>query len=159
MTAGGLDPYRARRDFSQTREPSGGDQSPGEGGGGAGGDDGAPAAGQAAFVVQKHAARGLHYDLRLEVDGVMPSWAVPKGPSYDPAVKRLAVHVEDHPLDYQEFEGTIPAGQYGGGSVIVWDKGSYRNVTERGGREVSMREAIESGHVSVWFEGAKLRGG
>src|SRR5260370_22340518 len=111
------------------------------------------------FVVQKHAARRLHYDFRLEVDGVLPSWAVPKGPSYDPTVKRLAVHVEDHPLDYRTFEGGIPRGEYGGGPVIVWDLGTYRNLTERRSRPVPMREAIEAGHVSVWLDGQKLHGG
>jgi len=111
------------------------------------------------FVVQKHAARRLHYDLRFEVEGVMPSWAVPKGPSYDPKVKRLAVHVEDHPLDYRTFEGTIPGGEYGAGAVIVWDAGTYRNITEHAGKPVGMRDAIDKGHVSVWLDGSKLHGG
>jgi DNA ligase D-like protein (predicted 3'-phosphoesterase) len=84
---------------------------------------------------------------------------VPKGPSYNPKIRRLAVHVEDHPLDYQTFEGTIPARQYGGGAVIVWDRGTYTNLTERDGRPVPMRAAIEQGHFSVWLEGLKLRGG
>jgi bifunctional non-homologous end joining protein LigD len=136
--------YRSMRDFSVTAEPAGGKQ-PGRDG--------------PTFVVQKHAARRLHYDVRFELDGVMPSWAVPKGPSYDPAVKRLAVHVEDHPLDYQSFEGTIPAGQYGGGSVIVWDRGTYQNITEKDGRPVALADAIRTGHFSVWINGAKLRGG
>ena len=82
-----------------------------------------------------------------------------KGPSYDPAVKRLAVHVEDHPLDYRQFEGIIPGGNYGAGSVIVWDEGTYRNITVRGGAPVPVREAVEAGHVSVWLEGSKLIGG
>ncbi len=125
-----LRPYLDRRHFDRTPEPQGGT---GEGAG-------------PAFVVQKHAARRLHYDVRLEVDGVMPSWAVPKGPSYDPKVKRLAMHVEDHPLDYRQFEGTIPGGEYGAGAVIVWDRGTYRNITEHTGR-------------SVWLEGTKLCGG
>lgn len=143
-TAGdALATYRAKRDFTKTAEPQ----------------TGTPSATGPAFVVQKHAARRLHYDFRLEVDGVMPSWAVPKGPSYDPKAKRLAMHVEDHPLDYQDFEGTIPKGEYGGGSVIVWDAGTYRNITERHGRTVPMREAIDNGHVSVWLEGTKLHGG
>ena len=139
-----LAPYRAKRDFTRTAEPSG---------------DAAPAGPERSFVVQKHAARRLHYDVRIEVEGVMPSWAVPKGPSYDPRVKRLAVHVEDHPLDYQTFEGTIPSGEYGGGKVIVWDRGTYRNITEHNGRPVPVREAIDRGHLSLWFEGTKLRGG
>jgi len=111
------------------------------------------------FVVQEHAARRLHYDVRFEVDGVMASWAVPRGPSYDPRAKRLAVHVEDHPLDYRHFEGTIPSGNYGAGAVIVWDSGIYRNLTEHQGRPLPVRQAIEQGHLSVWLEGSKLRGG
>ncbi|GAC1517398.1 MAG: hypothetical protein NVS1B12_02550 [Acidimicrobiales bacterium] len=143
MTDHGLTEYRRKRDFGRTGEPEGG----------------TPDGSEPTFVIQKHAATRLHYDVRLEVDGVMPSWAVPKGPSYDPKVKRLAVHVEDHPLDYQTFEGTIPAGEYGGGAVIVWDRGTFRNLTERRGRPVPMRDAIDAGHVSVWLEGTKLRGG
>jgi bifunctional non-homologous end joining protein LigD len=135
--------YKAKRRFDATPEP------PGE----------VAAAGGSSFVVQKHRARRLHYDFRLEVDGVMPSWAVPKGPSYDPKAKRLAVHVEDHPLDYRTFEGNIPGGEYGAGSVIVWDEGTYRNITEHDGKAVGMRDAIDKGHVSVWLDGSKLHGG
>jgi bifunctional non-homologous end joining protein LigD len=138
-----LHTYNQKRRFDATPEPPG-----------AVGD-----AGGNAFVVQKHRARRLHYDFRLEVDGVMPSWAVPKGPSYDPKAKRLAVHVEDHPLDYRTFEGNIPGGEYGAGSVIVWDAGTYRNITEHNGEPVSMRDAIDKGHVSVWLDGTKLHGG
>ena len=111
------------------------------------------------FVVQKHAARSLHYDFRLEVEGVLASWAVPKGPSTDPADKRLAMRVEDHGLDYADFEGAIPEGTYGAGAVIVWDTGPYRNLTEREGRKVPMAEALDAGHVVVWLDGHKLRGG
>jgi DNA ligase D-like protein (predicted 3'-phosphoesterase) len=111
------------------------------------------------FVVQKHAARSLHYDFRLEVDGTLASWAVPKGPSLDPADKRLAMRVEDHGLDYADFEGVIPKGTYGAGAVIVWDTGPYRNLTEREGREVPMGEALREGHAVVGLEGDKLRGG
>ena len=107
------------------------------------------------FVVQKHAASTLHYDFRLEVDGTLRSWAVPKGPSTDPSEKPLAVEVEDHPLDYADFEGVIGEGIYGAGAVIVWDAGTYRNLDE----ERSMAEALESGHAKVWLEGEKLRGG
>ena len=84
---------------------------------------------------------------------------MPKGPSYDPAVKRLAVHVEDHPLDYATFEGTIPSREYGAGTVIVWDEGTYRNMTEKNGKPVGVAVAVAAGHLSVWLEGTKLRGG
>src|SRR5437763_15600910 len=107
------------------------------------------------FVIQKHAASSLHYDWRLEVDGVLRSWAVPNGPSTDPRDKRLAVEVEDHSLGYADFEGVIGHGSYGAGAVIVWDEGSYRNLDE----SQSMPEALAAGHVKVWLEGEKLRGG
>ncbi|HEV7461027.1 MAG TPA: DNA polymerase ligase N-terminal domain-containing protein [Solirubrobacteraceae bacterium] len=111
------------------------------------------------FVVHRHRGRGEHYDFRLEVDGVLKSWAVPKGPSTDPREKRLAIRVEDHPLDYAEFEGVIPEGQYGAGPVIVWDTGPYRNRTKRDGREVPIEQAVEAGQVVVDLRGRKLRGG
>jgi DNA ligase D-like protein (predicted 3'-phosphoesterase) len=111
------------------------------------------------FVVQKHAATSLHYDFRLEVGDVLRSWAVPKGPSTDPREKRLAMAVEDHPLDYGDFEGVIPEGEYGAGAVIVWDTGAYRNVTERDGDEVPLDRALRDGHAVVELEGEKLRGG
>lgn len=107
------------------------------------------------FVIQKHRASSLHYDFRLEVDGTLRSWAVPKGPSTDPREKRLAVEVEDHPLDYGDFEGVIGKGSYGAGAVIVWDAGTYTNLDE----EHSMAETIAIGHVKVWLEGEKLQGG
>jgi len=136
--------YEAKRDFARTPEPR-------------------PRAGRAGerprFVVHKHAARRLHYDLRLEAGGVLTSWAVPRGPSTDPKEKRLAVRTEDHPLDYVDFEGAIPEGEYGAGAVIVWDAGTYRNLTERDGAEVPVERAVEEGHVAVWLEGRKLRGG
>lgn len=110
------------------------------------------------FVVHKHAARTLHYDLRLEVDGVLKSWAVPKGPSTDPREKRLAVAVEDHALDYADFEGTIGESSYGAGAVIVWDTGPYRNRTERDGAEVPIARALAGGHAVVELEGRKLHG-
>ena len=110
--------------------------------------------GEPRFVIQKHDATTLHYDFRLEVDGTLRSWAVPKGPSTDPRERRLAVEVEDHPLEYGDFEGVIGAG-YGSGAVIVWDAGTYRNLDE----ERSMAEALDAGHARVWLEGEKLRGG
>jgi DNA ligase D-like protein (predicted 3'-phosphoesterase) len=117
------------------------------------------ASGEQIFVVQKHDARRLHYDFRLEVDGVLKSWAVPKGPSTDPKEKRLAIMTEDHPLSYSKFEGMIPEGQYGAGTVIVWDIGPYRNMTEKDGRAISMAKALEKGHAAFWLEGRKLKGG
>jgi len=105
------------------------------------------------FVVQKHDARRLHYDFRLEVDGVLRSWAVPRGPSTDPADKRLAVPVDDHALDYADFEGVIEQGSYGAGAVIVWDTGEYENAGRR-----PMPEALAAGHAVFRLEGKKLRG-
>jgi DNA ligase D-like protein (predicted 3'-phosphoesterase) len=111
-------------------------------------------------VIQKHDATNLHYDFRLEVDGVLKSWAVPKGPSTDPRVKRLAIPTEDHPLEYADFEGAIPEDEYGGGTVLVWDKGPYRNLKkDDDGNEVPMAESVDKGHLTVWLEGKKLTGG
>lgn len=141
---GALDRYHAKRDFARTSEPRGRRRH----------SSAAPR-----FVVQKHGARRLHYDVRLEAGGVLKSWAVPKGPSLDPGDKRLAVRTEDHPLDYADFEGVIPGGEYGAGPVIVWDTGTYRNLTERRGRPVAVGNAVEDGHVAVWLDGEKLRGG
>ena len=138
-----LKTYREKRDFSLTSEPSGEGISTGE----------------RIFVVQEHSSRNLHYDLRLEVDGVLKSWAVPKGPSLDPRDKRLAIQTEDHPLEYALFEGTIPQGQYGAGTVVVWDTGPYRNMTQKDGQEISMGEALHSGHAAFWLEGKRLKGG
>ena len=138
-----LDTYLSKRDFAVTTEPTGG----------------ASAGPGPRFVVQQHAATRMHYDVRLEVDGVLASWAVPKGPSYDPTEKRLAVRTEDHPMDYAGFEGTIPKGEYGGGSVIVWDAGIFHNLTSgRGGNVRPMADGLERGHVKVWLEGEKLQG-
>lgn len=128
--------YRAMRDFARTAEPRGAD------------DD---AAGGDRYVIQKHAARRLHYDLRLELDGVLLSWAVPKGPSLDPRRRRLAMRTEDHPLAYAGFEGVIPAGQYGGGAVVVWDRGRWTPRDEP-------REALARGRLSFELHGEKLRG-
>lgn len=136
--------YRQKRDFSRTPEPSESKKRSRE---------------QPQFVIQKHDASNLHYDFRLEVGDVLKSWAVPKGPSTDPREKRLALPTEDHPLDYADFEGVIPEGEYGAGTVMVWDAGPYRNITGKEGESVSMEDALESGHVKIWLEGEKLQGG
>jgi bifunctional non-homologous end joining protein LigD len=135
-----LAPYRARRDFTKTAEPSG--ETP------------VRAADRPRFVIQKHDARRLHYDLRLELGGVFKSWAVTRGPSVDPADKRLAVEVEDHPLEYGDFEGTIPRGEYGGGTVMIWDRGYWE---PRGDR--SAEQQLRDGQLKFHLEGEKLRGG
>jgi len=106
------------------------------------------------FVIQQHHATSMHYDLRLEVAGTFRSWAVPKGPSMDPRDKRLAMAVDDHALSWGDFEGVIPACEYGAGPVIVWDRGSYENL-----REEPMEDALDAGHASIRLEGEKLRGG
>jgi DNA ligase D-like protein (predicted 3'-phosphoesterase) len=141
-----LKTYRQKRDFAHTPEPKAVKAK-------------ASSKGHV-FVVQKHDASRLHYDFRIEVDGVLKSWAVPKGPSMNPADKRLAVPTEDHPLDYAGFEGTIPDEQYGGGTVMVWDSGSYRNLKKQeDGAEIPMAETVEHGRIEVWLEGKKLKGG
>jgi DNA ligase D-like protein (predicted 3'-phosphoesterase) len=138
-----LTAYRRKRDFGKTPEPAGGRPRD---------------AGETIFVVQKHAASRLHYDFRLEVDGVLKSWAVPKGPSTDPRAKRLAMRVEDHPLEYADFEGVIPQGEYGGGTVLVWDIGRYQNITQQTDEITPAAEAIERGHLRVRLAGTKLKG-
>jgi len=147
----GLKDYESKRDFRTTAEPTGDEI------------DFDWAERRPIFVIQQHDASTMHYDFRLEVDDVLKSWAVPKGPSTDSREKRLAMPTEDHPLAYADFEGTIPEGEYGGGAVIVWDRGSYRNLKEdeaQEGEEVpSVAEQIEDGHVTVWLKGQKLRGG
>lgn len=111
------------------------------------------------YVIQKHDARRLHYDVRLEVGGVLKSWAVPLGPSLDPAEKRLAVPTDDHAMEYAGYEGRIQPSRYGSGAVIVWDLGTYRNLTrDKAGMEIPMAAALERGHAKVWLTGAKLDG-
>ncbi len=110
------------------------------------------------FVIQKHDASNLHYDFRLEVEGVLKSWAVPKGPSTDPRDKRLAMPTDDHPLDYADFEGVIPEGEYGAGTVLIWDRGPYRLIEEDDDTP-SMAEQLKRGHAKFWLEGKKLAGG
>lgn len=114
---------------------------------------------QPVFVVQRHVASSLHFDFRLEIDGVLMSWAVPKGPSTNPDEKRLAVRTEDHPLDYAGFEGRIGEDEYGGGTVIVWDTGPYANATRKHGTVIDAPAAIEHGHIMVVLAGHKIGGG
>jgi bifunctional non-homologous end joining protein LigD len=140
--------YRRKRDFSRTREPSGErTASP-------------TRPGSLRFVIQKHAASHLHFDLRLELDGVMKSWAVPKGPSLDPSVKRLAMQVEDHPIDYNTFEGTIPQGEYGGGTVMLWDRGTYTADAASSAEDDQdvVREGLRRGDLKITFHGERLHG-
>jgi len=144
-----LSEYERKRDFSKTREPR----------------ENAKAKKRTArrrhprFSIQKHSATSLHYDLRLEVDGVLASWAVPKGPSLNPADKRLAMRTEDHPLEYLEWEGVIPKGEYGAGPMIVWDRGVFQNISEtRGGEPMELPEAIDKGDVKIFMLGEKIRG-
>ena len=134
---GDLGPYRKKRDFKRTPEPAPSEISEARAG--------------FSFVVQKHAARRLHYDFRLELNGVLKSWAVTKGPSFDPADKRLAVHVEDHPLEYGSFEGVIPKGQYGGGTVMVWDRGHWEP-------EGDPEKGYAKGKLSFHLSGERLKG-
>lgn len=111
------------------------------------------------FVIQKHDAQSLHYDLRFAVEGTLKSWVVPKGPSTDPREKRLAVPTDDHPLEYADFEGVISEGEYGAGAVIVWDRGPYRNLMAEKDDPLTMAAAIDAGHVEVWLDGQKVYGG
>src|SRR5215207_6499033 len=136
-----LSPYRAKRDFTRTAEPSGtNDQQKQRG----------KKASALRFVVQKHAATRLHFDLRLEKDGVLKSWAVTRGPSLDPADKRLAVRTEDHPLDYGDFEGTIPKGEYGGGTVMLWDEGTWEPLEGE--------DKLDEGKLKFTLHGDRLKG-
>jgi DNA ligase D-like protein (predicted 3'-phosphoesterase) len=145
-----LSEYERKRNFSKTREPSG--KAKGKGKRGA-------RRRHPRFSIQKHSATSLHYDLRLEVDGVLASWAVPKGPSLNPADKRLAMRTEDHPLEYLEWEGVIPKGEYGAGPMIVWDRGVFQNISEtRGGEPMELSEAIEKGDVKIFMLGEKVKG-
>ncbi len=147
-----LEKYKEKRDFDRTPEPGPGAEKDGRG--------------PLIFVIQKHAATRLHYDHRFEVDGVLKSWPVPKGPSLNPRDKRLAVMVEDHPFDYASFEGVIPKGEYGAGQVIVWDAGTYSpdeggklSFHDREEAEARMRKGIEDGKISVFLRGYKLKAG
>src|SRR6266404_842314 len=134
-----LEDYRLKRKFTETPEPAGRPRRNSK---------------RRIFVVQKHAASRLHYDVRLAINGVLVSWAVPKGPSMNPAEKRLAIRTEDHPLEYAEFEGVIPQGQYGAGTVMVWDTGSYEPLDGN-----PPDEQLARGKIDVVLKGTKLHGG
>lgn len=139
--------YNEKRDFSKTREPK--DEPIKK-----------KKKGKSIFVIQKHDATNLHYDFRLEIDGTLKSWSVPKGPSTDPSVKRMAIPTEDHPLAYADFEGTIPQGEYGGGTVLIWDNGSIEsNKKDENGSVVSLEDSYEAGNIEVILHGKKLKGG
>jgi bifunctional non-homologous end joining protein LigD len=143
-SANQLAEYRRKRDFSVTAEPEGGENK--------------PAGPSLAYVIQKHDASQLHFDLRLEQGGVMKSWAVPKGPSLDPSVKRLAMQVEDHPIEYNTFEGIIPEGEYGGGTVMLWDRGTYTYWEDDPDPEARLREGYAKGELKFRLYGERLRG-
>ena len=138
--------YREKRDFRRTPEPKGSGRR-------------RRRSSTPIFVIQQHAARSMHFDLRVEIDGVLKSWAVPRGPSTNPKDKRLAMPTEDHPMEYSDFEGVIPKGEYGAGPVIVWDRGTYENMTvDKEGREISAGEAIDAGELKLRLRGEKLSG-
>lgn len=138
--------YQEKRDFSKTKEPKGNN---------AKGNPDNPR-----FVIQKHDATNLHYDFRLEIDNTLKSWSVPKGPSTDPSVKRMAIPTEDHPLEYGSFEGAIPKGQYGGGTVMIWDRGTFKNLKkDKDDKPISLSESYKMGTLEFWLKGEKLKGG
>jgi len=141
-----LTAYRKKRDFSKTAEPSGNQERSKK------------KKKSLVFVIQKHAASHLHFDFRLELDGVMKSWAVPKGPSLDPSVKRLAMQVEDHPIDYNSFEGTIPKGEYGGGTVMLWDRGTYTAHADDDDPVAALRRGYAKGDLKILLDGKRLHG-
>ena len=140
-----LSKYKQKRDFDSTTEPKG---------------EIIKSKSELIFVVQKHSASHLHYDFRLEMNGLLKSWAIPKGPSMNPEEKRLAIMVEDHPMDYKDFEGTIPEGNYGSGTVIVWDSGSYTLADEQKTESVEdqFKSDLQNGHISFILNGKKLKG-
>ncbi len=141
-----LKEYKEKRNFKRTAEPSGDEKLDGRR--------------KHQFVIQKHDASNLHYDFRLQIGDVLVSWAVPKGPSTDPSVKRLAARTEDHPLQYGNFEGVIPEGEYGAGTVMIWDRGDYRNLrAEKEDDGADMEASLDDGKIEVWLEGEKLQGG
>jgi DNA ligase D-like protein (predicted 3'-phosphoesterase) len=139
-----LSQYQSKRDFTKTPEPIGKKIKKEKN--------------KPIFVIQKHIASHLHYDFRLEIDGVLVSWAVPKGPPTKIGEKRLAIMTEDHPMSYAKFEGTIPQGEYGGGTVMVWDYGTFNNIKTHDDKAVPIEKSLQNGQVEVHLDGAKLKG-
>ena len=138
--------YNEKRDFNKTKEPKD--------------EPSAKKNDKPIFVIQKHNATNLHYDFRLEIHNTLKSWSVPKGPSTDPSVKRMAIPTEDHPLAYADFEGTIPEGEYGGGTVMIWDTGTIEsNKKDEEGNILSLEESFDNGSIEVTLKGKKLKGG
>jgi len=137
--------YKTKRNFTTSAEPQG--------------DAMIKKTSKPIFVIQKHNASHLHYDFRLEIDGVLKSWAIPKGPSTNPQDKRLAMETEDHPMSYADFEGMIPEGNYGAGSVIVWDTGTFDNIKEKDGKKIPLTQCYKNGQIEVNLHGKKLQGG
>ncbi|MBD3196494.1 MAG: hypothetical protein GF317_15650 [Candidatus Lokiarchaeota archaeon] len=137
-----LNEYNKKRKFQETPEPEGTVKE----------------SGKNIYVVQKHKASRLHYDFRIEYNGVLKSWAIPKGPSINPSNRRLAIETEDHPLDYADFEGIIPEGNYGAGSVIIWDYGAFENHSMKDGKEISLQNAYKNGHMTLILGGKRLEG-
>jgi DNA ligase D-like protein (predicted 3'-phosphoesterase) len=140
-----LKAYREKRDFRKTSEPTGNNKK---------GKSKKPM-----FVIQRHDASREHYDFRLEIDGVLKSWAVPKGLSLDPSDKRLAIETEDHPIEYGDFEGVIPEGEYGAGTVMVWDTGYFRSIKKKDDQKLSPEESYAEGRLEVFLDGEKIKGG
>lgn len=140
--------YRKKRNFKKTTEPKGDVSKSARGKKGK----------KPIFVIQQHDATAMHYDFRLEIDGVLKSWAIPKGPSTNPKEKHLAIETEDHPLEYAKFEGVIPEGEYGAGPVIIWDQGTYENVKKMEGNDITMDELYKKGRIEVFLHGKKLQG-
>lgn len=142
--------YTKKRNFSKTKEPQ---ESPNKA-------QDKTASKTSIFVIQKHDATNLHYDFRLEIDGTLKSWSVPKGPSTDPKIKRMAIPTEDHPMAYATFEGTIPKEEYGGGTVMAWDKGTFENIkTDDKGHPIDLSESYQMGTIEVNIKGHKIKGG
>ncbi|MFC1842447.1 DNA polymerase ligase N-terminal domain-containing protein [Candidatus Dependentiae bacterium] len=139
-----LETYKKRRNFTKSPEPTG---------------EKIKSSREKIFVIQKHDASRLHYDFRIEIEGVLVSWAVPKGPSVNPKEKRLAVRTDDHPISYSKFEGIIPEGNYGAGTVMVWDIGKYKNIKTKDGKKIPMEQCLQNGQIEIWLEGKKLKGG